>query len=190
MIMKTFLFTCLLSCLAFFGYAETQANVTDSLKENPRERQTFRQRMHAQRVAFFTERMGLTPAEAERFWPLYNRYHNEREKLLNEFLQKTHVKRDSVERGEFDISKLSDADARRLVANEGRRIELERKFHQDLTKIFPPQRVLAFYDAERSFQRELMQTRHRREIETRREVVPQRGRQPEGNPSERRRPTE
>jgi hypothetical protein len=161
--MKPAFFICLFSFLAFFGYSETHINATDSPKDTPHERQAFRQRMQTQRVAYFTEKMSLTPAEAEKFWPIYNNYYNERENLRNEFIQKTHKKNDSGERSEFDVSNLSDADAKKLVANEAKRIEMELKLHNELTNLFSPQRVLAFYDAERSFQRELMNTRNRRD---------------------------
>jgi hypothetical protein len=167
--MKTFLFTGLFSLLATFGYAEKFCMyAVNSSNETQQERQEFRQRIQSQRVAFFTQRLELTPAEAEKFWPLYNTFQNERERLMNEFRQKTHIRKDTASAVEFNVSKLSDADARQLVANEARRIDLERNFHNELTKLFSPQRVLVFYDTERSFQRELVQIRQRREIERQR----------------------
>jgi len=38
-------------------------------------------KIQAQRVAFFTEKLNLTPAEAEKFWPVYNEYDAKRAKL-------------------------------------------------------------------------------------------------------------
>ena len=38
-------------------------------------------KIQAQRAAFFTERLSLTPAEAEKFWPVYNEYDAKRARL-------------------------------------------------------------------------------------------------------------
>jgi hypothetical protein len=125
-------------------------------QQNP-EASRQRQRVHAQKVAYFTEKLTLTPAEAERFWPLYNKYKNDRERLINEFSQKTRVQVDSSGRHEFNVSHLSDAEARKLVNDRAKLIDLDRRFHIELNRLFPdPRRVLAFYDAEREFQRELL----------------------------------
>jgi len=162
--MKTSFFICLFSLLAFFGYSENRIclNAIDlCLEKAPQEeREAVKQRVQAHRVAFFTERLALTPAEAERFWPLYNTYRNEHERLTTEFIQKTRRRRGNSGQSEFDVSNLTDAEARKLVNDRAKKIDLEKKFHNDLTKLFSPQRVLAFYDAERSFQRELINTRN------------------------------
>jgi len=36
--------------------------------------QTDNEKLTAYKIAFFTQRLNLTPAEAEKFWPLYNDY--------------------------------------------------------------------------------------------------------------------
>ena len=185
--MKTSFLVCLFSFLTFFGYSEkcsctkkmsdlcleqaSQERTTSRQRppaqaatpssDRNTDREAFQRRVQAQRVAYFTKKLALTPAEAERFWPLYNTYQNERERLINETNQRTRVRRNPDEQPEFDVSNMSDAEARRLVGNKAKQIELERKFHDDLTKMFSPQRVLAFYDAERSFQRELINARNR-----------------------------
>ena len=185
--MKTFFITCLLCVLAVFGYAQTQTpqerNVSRQQVQQNRgqvpqnrdlradqraqrtrtqeDREASRQRVQAHRVAFFTEKLALTPAEAEKFWALYNTYINEREKLLSETVQKTRPRRADGGTAQFDVSKLSDAEVKQLVSNKAKQFDLDRKFHHDLTKLFSPQRVLAFYDAEYSFQREMMNMRRR-----------------------------
>jgi cell fate regulator YaaT (PSP1 superfamily) len=176
MVMKTFFITCLFSLIAFSGYSEQQPQQERQQVQKPQqnrekpqraqrpqtqeERQAFRQKVQAHRVAFFSERLSLTPAEAEKFWPLYNTYQNHREKLIRETNQKTQTQ-DSEGKPEFDVSNLSDDEAKQLVGNKTKQIELEMKFHNDLIKLFSSQRVLMFYDAERSFQRKLMNARSR-----------------------------
>ena len=154
--MKTPLFVCLFSFLAFFGYSEMNAK-ENCIDQSTQERQTFKQKIHAHKVAYFTEKMALTPAEAEKFWPLYNTYQHRREMIMNEFIQKTRVKKEGSNKTEFDVSNLSEAEVKKLVSDRARLIDLERKFHADLCKLFTdPRRVLEFYEAEREFQRELI----------------------------------
>ena len=158
--MKTIFFICFFSLLAVSAQSQPETmRVRPASEEDAR--QASRQRVQAHRVAFFTEKLALTPAEAERFWPLYNAFRNERDRLNSETIQRTHRRRGPGEPSTFDVSELSDAEARRLVNNKAQQIELERQFHQDLTRLFSPQRVLAFYEAERRFQRELMNMRTR-----------------------------
>ncbi len=38
--------------------------------------------MRAEKIAFFTAEMGLTPSEAEKFWPVYNQIEREQRDLF------------------------------------------------------------------------------------------------------------
>ena len=43
--------------------------------------QTDSEKLTAYKIAFFTQRLNLTPAEAEKFWPLYNDYSARKNKM-------------------------------------------------------------------------------------------------------------
>ncbi len=47
--------------------------VCSSVRLKDRNRVTTR-KLTAYKIAFFTQRLDLTPAEAEKFWPVYNDY--------------------------------------------------------------------------------------------------------------------
>ena len=49
--------------------------LTASIAQETRE-QRF-ERIHAVKIALITERVNLSPAQAESFWPVYNKYDNE-----------------------------------------------------------------------------------------------------------------
>ncbi|HPQ59614.1 MAG TPA: hypothetical protein PK499_13120, partial [Flavobacteriales bacterium] len=53
----------------------------DDLPEIPAERL---QEIKAQKSAYLTQKMGLTPEEAQQFWPLYNEYDGKLEALRRE----------------------------------------------------------------------------------------------------------
>ncbi len=44
-----------------------------------------RERIEAQRIAFITDQLHLTPDEAARFWPIYNEYKDGLKDLRDEF---------------------------------------------------------------------------------------------------------
>ena len=40
-----------------------------------------RERLEAYKIAFFTKRLNLTPQEAEKFWPVYNEFQNQKNQI-------------------------------------------------------------------------------------------------------------
>jgi hypothetical protein len=67
--------TILLIALAFFTWAaHAQADKKDELE--------------ALRIAFITKQLELTPAEAEKFWPVYNNYQGDLRKMMREQREK------------------------------------------------------------------------------------------------------
>ena len=40
------------------------------------------ERFNSQRIAFFTEKLRLTSKEAQEFWPVYNEYQTEKNKII------------------------------------------------------------------------------------------------------------
>ncbi len=44
----------------------------ERMHKSDQERKAEREAVQAQKIAFITQEVGLTPAEAEKFWPLYN----------------------------------------------------------------------------------------------------------------------
>jgi len=62
--------------------------------QNKDDRQKRWEEMVAKRAAFFTERINLTPQEAEKFWPVYNQLEekkhklNDRMRLLHQIVKK------------------------------------------------------------------------------------------------------
>lgn len=68
------------------------------------------QRIKTQKIAFFSERLQLTPEEAQVFWPIYNGYEKETEAAR----QSIHALR----REAHDPATVTDAQAERLLAAE------------------------------------------------------------------------
>ena len=113
-------------------------------------------RIKAQRVAYITSRLELSPQEAERFWPLYNEMEEERERIFLKY---------DLER---PADSISEADATRRIEQSFRLEEellaLRRRYYERFKQIVPASKIVKFPAAEREFKREMLEElRHRRE---------------------------
>ena len=110
-------------------------------------------RMDSYKIAFFTRRLNLTPAEAEKFWPLYNEYDNKRIKLQQE-------RAATIRQVNQNENRMSDAElikaADRLVALQVEEAALTEALHKRLKEILPPVKVLRVYQAENMFRNQLL----------------------------------
>jgi hypothetical protein len=108
-----------------------------------------RERLKALSVAYLTKELELTSAEAEKFWPVHNRY---TEELRSEL-------RKSMENG-----KTPD-----VLERQQRMLDIRKKYQQDFQKILSPERTQKLFSAEMKFQDQV-----RKELENRRAQRPTR----------------
>lgn len=96
------------------------------------------------KIAFITERLELSPKEAQSFWPLYNQYKKETHKVEVEM----RANRDN-------IIKMSDAEVSAMVERrlflEEKKVQLEREFLADLKKVLPIRKVALLPKVEDEF---------------------------------------
>ncbi len=113
------------------------------------DRDALRQRVEAQRIAFITQKLELSPEESEKFWPVYNAH----KKALEE-------KRKGI-RPDKPMSDLTDDEARELIAKyldlEAETVELKRQFMDDVLEILPPRRALRLNMIEAEFNRGVLE---------------------------------
>lgn len=109
--------------------------------------------VEAQKIAFITKELNLTPDEAKVFWPVYNEYDAKRHEMKKSF----------KETGGFqkaDIDKLTESEANQILdnqINEGQKfLDLRKEYHAKFKSVLPAVKVLKLYDAEREFQKILM----------------------------------
>lgn len=107
-----------------------------------------REKIESMKVAFLTEKMDLTPEEAQKFWPIYNQYKNEMKALRNE---KKELSDDSI----TDFKSMSDAQALKLIDEklvlDQKLVDIKKKYHQQYKNIFSPQKVAMLYHADNQF---------------------------------------
>lgn len=117
------------------------------LAQQPANRGPVRDRVDAQRVAFLTHKLALTPEESARFWPIYNAHRAAMKDV-----------REDWDRPDF--ATLSDAEADRLLdehmRQEYRKLELRKELVAKLRGVLPSRKILMIPAAEAEFNRELL----------------------------------
>lgn len=116
-------------------------------------KQINRADIEAQKVAFITSELNLTPKEAQDFWPLYNAYRSDLQKLR----KSSKMSQSDRLRSETNlIEKELDAQMKKEFANERQKIDLDEKYYELFKTALPVSKVAAYYQAERDFKRELL----------------------------------
>jgi len=111
--------------------------------------QMVQERVEAQRVAFITQRLELTPEESAKFWPLYNEYRDKQQQL----------RRNS--RSDRSPDNLTDAEAEKVIADhfamEENILDLKRQYYQKLKTAIPPSKIARLVPAEMEFNRTVLE---------------------------------
>jgi len=93
--------------------------------------------------------MSLTPEEAERFWPVYDRYQTELENVFRE-------RRQNNQNSANDLDQLN-----KDLYYEQKLVQIRKKYRDEFLRILPADKVAKLYQSEREFKNELI--RHLRE---------------------------
>jgi hypothetical protein len=91
------------------------------------------EKIQALKVAFITQKLHLSPSEAEKFWPVYNQYDNEIRQLR---------------------ANKKDGD---VLDNEQKVLDIRKKYKPSFERILGAQRLNDLYNAERDFRNVLIQ---------------------------------
>lgn len=111
------------------------------------------ERLNAYKVAFFTKRLNLTPQEAEKFWPVYNEFQDNRNKILQErALLNRNVNQNELNMTDKEMIEAGD----KLISLEMKEAELSQEYHKKFREILPPVKVLRLYQAENQYRLQLL----------------------------------
>ena len=111
----------------------------------------WQEKMRSERIAFLTAETGITPAEAEKFWPVYN----EAEKARMDAFGKNMEAYAALEKA-VDESKPAKEIERLLTANLNASKdaqEIDSKYATRYLKILPAEKVAKLFVAEEKFRR-------------------------------------
>ncbi len=143
--------TLLLMCLLPFGLQAQEKNLQ---RKTDQERQTEKETIQAQKVAFITQETGLTTDEAEKFWPLYN----EMEKKINDI---SHLRGRSKKNmykalAPESVNKSSlNKDLGTYLNTFKDENQVRAEYHTRFLKVLSTEKVARFYLAEEHFSNKL-----------------------------------
>jgi hypothetical protein len=107
------------------------------------------------KIAYLTEKLGLSSEEAKIFWPIYNDWQKEQGALRKERYQKMISFRKINE-----IENLSDTEVQTLITNDfamkEKELNLEKKYYYKLKSKLPIKTVGKYYRAQEAFKREIL----------------------------------
>ncbi len=110
------------------------------------------ERIKALKIAFITERLELTETEAQKFWPIYNAFDTENQKMRRETMGKFR---------KVDFESMSDQAAKNhledIMATDNRKHELKQQFVKDLSKVLPAKKIILLKASEDAFNRRMME---------------------------------
>jgi len=157
--MKTKYVKIMVSILAFLLLTLMQPNTVNAQKEKhssrPQGSQTDskHKKIEAQRIAFITKELDLTPAEAKIFWPVYNEYNSKRHELRNSSHNSDDLTKEKIEKlTEKEASQILEAQ----ITEVQKYLDLRKEYHTKFKSVLPAVKVLKLYNAEREFQKMLI----------------------------------
>lgn len=103
----------------------------------------------AEKIAFITTKLELTPDEAEKFWPIYNEFENKMMELHKERKQNKPKKK---------VSEMTDQELEELMQShfsfEQKELDLKKEYHEKFKAVLPIKKVAQLYHLEMEFRRQ------------------------------------
>jgi len=117
------------------------------------EEQRF-ERLQSMKVAYITEELQLTPAEAEKFWPLHNEFEAKRREIAKAMMHEPQKERRP------DFENMSDEQISEHITlrfkEERAMIDLQEEYYDKYRKVLPLKKVAKYYESEKRFRSHLL----------------------------------
>ncbi|MGQ1890870.1 hypothetical protein ACT29H_10535 [Thermophagus sp. OGC60D27] len=128
---------------AFFLSGAAQKNEEEARKD----------RLKSQKVAYLTEKIGLSAEKAQQFWPLYNEMSEKMDKLWDQ-------KKKLVNRLYHPKEKLSESEKEavldQFVDYHYKKSILQKEYHEKFKKILTIDQIIKLYGAEYEFKKNML----------------------------------
>ena len=120
--------------------AQNNVQATEKARENAKAK------LDAARIALITERLSLTPEQAQAFWPLYNEYAEQRRQLQLQYRE---------QRQGLDLENLTEEQQRQLLQQrmeqKQKQLNLENKYSERMLGVINARQMMALKKAEDDF---------------------------------------
>ncbi len=155
---KRMLFSTLLLLGSVIGYGQSG----DALKK-----------LEAAKIGLITERLGLTPEQAQRFWPIYQEYAQKQKAIQSDFIEI---------RKNYDRTSASEEETREMLkkgqAIKQNKLNLEKEYSDKMLSVIDTKQLMSLREAEGDFRRMLLRKLEQRQNQQQdREQIRQRNQQ-------------
>lgn len=123
-------------CIALLTYAQS-----------PQDGGGRADKIEALRIAFISQQLNLTPAEAQKFWPVYNQYHSDMKAL----------------RQNFKLPEGQNPSAEQQLDFEQRKLDLKKKYKTEFEGCLGREKVNRLYGLEDEFRKKMQDLREQRQ---------------------------
>lgn len=108
------------------------------------------EKLQAARIAFITTRIDLKPEQAEKFWPIFNQYNDERERTMRQISE--------LGKGSETVSE-EEAKSRiqKRFQLQSELLQDEQAFVSEVSKVLSSKQILMLNNIARDFNRQLYQ---------------------------------
>lgn len=113
----------------------------------------IKDRIRAAEIAYLSQKLDLTPDEAQKFWPLYNQYTREVEVLIAE--RRKHNKAVQQDHQPTETDELG---------YERRMLDIKTHYSQEFQKVLPAAKADNVFRSEREFRNQLIRTMKDRQV--------------------------
>ena len=112
-----------------------------------------RENIESLKIAFLTDKLGLTPEEAQQFWPVYNQYNGKVEELRKK-------RRQDGKDVKQNLEGMSDKELEQAVDNDlvyrQKELDLQKEYNAKFKAVLPIKKVAKLYAAEEQFKMVLL----------------------------------
>lgn len=119
-------------------------------------------KLNAAKIGLITERLGLSPNQAEKFWPIYQEYASKKKAIQADFTQ---IKKS------YNRSTATEEDTRKVL-NQGQEIKqkklnLEKEYSSKMLNVIDSKQLLSLNQAEGEFREMLLRRLEQRQNQQR-----------------------
>lgn len=105
----------------------------------------------AQKIAFITERLALTPEESKAFWPVYEAKNEAKKKMIKS------IKGDRKSNPRKKLEEMTDEEVTTMLNNminlKQGELDIQKEYNTKFLAILPPKKVAKLYHVEREFKK-------------------------------------
>lgn len=121
--------------------------------------QTDSEKLTAYKIAFFTQRLQLTAAEAEKFWPVYNDYSAKKnETQLDRISLMRYASQNESNMSDSELTSTADKLAQSFIEEAN----LTVSFTKEIQKVLPPAKVIRLFQVETQYKQQLLRELNQR----------------------------